>query len=220
MFIEIRKRLAELDEKYINWEDTLLQLEDDNSESQDNFETASEIKSSFRSILDQLCIIIKEHDAEEETIQEVFAKRKIAPLARKLINRKLIHYSSFAYLRKEERENPYNARLVFDLLWTQYILRMKKQNSFDPPFPVGEETYKVLAAELNAFADFCVSRQLHIDSIYEQLKDISGVSHDICMYISQTIDRDFEKLKLNYLINLHDQDHELLIKILKCLNGE
>ncbi|MBR4290533.1 MAG: hypothetical protein IKT52_07825 [Oscillospiraceae bacterium] len=217
MFTEIRKQLAELDEKFIGWEDILLQQDTDSSEIQDTSETTSEIKKAFHSILNQVCNIIKEHNVEENVIQEVFVQRKIASLAYNAIDRKLVHYNSFAYLRKAERENPYNARLIFDLIWTQRILRMKKQDSFDPPFPMDEKTYKMMASELDAFTEFCVSRQMHIDSIYEQLKDISRLSQDLCMYISQTIDRDFEKLKLNYLINLQDRDHDLLMRIFKYL---
>lgn len=217
MFSEIRKQLSELDEKYIEWEDILLEQDRDSSEASDSSELTTDIENTFRSIVNKLCAIIKDQNSEEDAIQQVFAERKIAPLAYKTISQQLIHYNSFSYLRKAECDNPYNARLSFDLIWTQYILRMKKQDSFEPPFPMDEETYRILSTELDAFTDFCVSRQLHIDSIYEQLKDISRLSHDLCMYISQTIDRDFEKLKLNYLINQQDQDHRLLMQILKHL---
>lgn len=220
MFREFKEQLAVLDETYSGWEDILLQQEPGRSETTDNSERASELRNKFLAILDQLCDSIKEHTAEVDAIQEVFAQRKVELLANQIASRKLVHYSSFAYLRKTERENPYSARLIFDLLWTQYILRLKKEDSFDPPFPIDEDSYKMLAAELDAFTDFCVSRQMHIDSIYKQIKDISRLSHDLCMYISQAIDRDFEKLKLNYLINQQDQDHEILIKILKYLKDE
>lgn len=170
MFSEIRKQLSELDEKYIEWEDILLKQDRDSSEASDSSEVTTDIENTFRSIVNKLCAIIKDQNAEEDAIQQVFAERKIAPLAYKTISQQLIHYNSFAYLRKAECDNPYNARLAFDLIWTQYILRMKKQDSFEPPFPMDEETYRILSTELDAFTDFCVSRQLHIDSIYEQLK--------------------------------------------------
>lgn len=220
MFSEILRELTMLDEVNAEWEEILLQQESDDLEHLDQSDVAMDLSNRFRSIIDQTCNIIKENDVQEDTIQDIFSQRRIAPLAQKLINQRLYHYNKFEYLRKTERENPFKARQIFDLLWTQYVLRIKKQGSFDPPFPMDEDTYKTLAVELDTFTDFCVSRQMHIDSIFEQLKDISQLSHDLCTYISQTIDKDFEKLKLNYLINQQDQSQELLMQILKYLKNE
>ena len=71
---------------------------------------------------------------------------------------------------------------------------------FDEKIPMNEEDYKTVSVQLDRFVDRCISRQLHTTAIIIDLKEESHLSQEICKYIVDKFEKDYNQIRLNYII--------------------
>ena len=116
------------------------------------------------------------------------------------VDTKLQVFRDYQPLRKLAKEDRYKAQYCIDLIWSSYIIRFNSHLEFDGNVPMDEENFKKVAIRLDRFADRCVSKLYHRESIVIELKEESYLPQDLCEYISDKIDGAFEQIKLNYII--------------------
>ena len=171
-----------------------------NTDNTDDNDTQRELLDKFTEVLED---IIEEANNSGIAIDEVvslFEKKECYKFAKTYIKRKMQTFESFKVLRDLEKNDKIKAKFCIDLIWNSYILRYDPFLDFDSSSIISEKEYFSIGSCLDSFTDVCVVRLLCGSAISKELEEDSGLSTEICQYVAEKIDNDFEKIKLNYIV--------------------
>ncbi len=196
MLTVIKDSLKSLSNKYDNWDELIVETLEKEGENGEGINALEE----FTSILKRIIKMIKSEDLCIADVETLFESYGCKEYALRYINATLRTYHSFDSLRKLEIEDIYKAKRCVDQIWESYILRYNPYFSNPEGALLNDDEYRCVAKEIDRITDLCIEHNFHILAIIKQFQDKSGLSNELCRYISQKIDEDFEKLKLNYII--------------------
>lgn len=198
MLNNLSKAVESIAAKYPQWDEIVTRFFDDDDE--DVIEGNEELLDAFSEILKDIIVAVKENDLNTQDIESIFKKYSSWGFVKKYLDAKLRVFRDYQPLRKLAKEDRYKAQYCIDLIWASYILRFNSHMEFDSNVPMEEEDFKKAAVRLDRFTDRCVSKIYHRDTIIIELKEESYLPQDLCEYIADKIDTNFEKIKLNYII--------------------
>lgn len=211
MLTDIRKSIVELNKEYPEWDEVVSNFfnvasKDTDNDIKDILDKDEDIISAFIDILNKTIELAKKHDLNVDDVTSIFDQYTCKEDIQKRIKLSLNRYSSYKKIRDIAIESEFQAKYVLDTIWNMCILRYNANYKFEDDFPMTKEEFDRASNELDKLVNYCVYRQLHIKSIYKQLQEETGLSETICSYMAEKIDNDFEKLKLNFIINTITRD--------------
>ena len=211
MLTDIKKSIVELDKEYPEWDEVVSNFFNVSSKDTDDYIKGlsgkdEDIISTFINILNKTIELAKKYDLNLNDVTSVFDTYTCKEDIQKRIKLSLNRYSSYKKIRDIAIESEFQAKYVLDTIWNMCILRYNANYEFEDDFPMTKEEFARTTNELDKLVNYCVYRQLHIKSIYKQLQEETGLPETICNYMAEKIDNDFEKLKLNFIINTITRD--------------
>ena len=196
MLARINGLLKGMSDKYLAWDELIVETLKNETGDEKGVNALEELTS----ILKQVIEMLKNEDVHIEDVEKLFESYKCKEYAIKYINVILRTYHSFDALRKLEKDDIYKAKKCVDQIWESYILRYNPYFDNQENVLLNENEYKNVAREIDRITDLCLEHNFHVFAISKQFEDKSGLSSELCGYISKKIDEDFEKLKLSYII--------------------
>lgn len=121
-------------------------------------------------------------------------------LVQNLLNSHLSVFHAFAPLCVLYAESRSKAENLIDQIWQQYVIRFNPDRKIECPNNMTDEDMSDLEGALDSFADFCIVRMFHYDAIVQRIKQAANLPNDLCAYIARKIDRDYQELRMNYII--------------------
>ncbi len=188
--------LKGLSDKHQNW-DKLIVGTLKNEEGNDKGINALE---DLTMVLKQIIEMLKNEDVSIDEIEKLFEEYECKEYAIRYINTILRTYHSFDALRNLEKDDIYKAKQCVDQIWESYILRFNPYYDNQENILLKESEYKSVAREIERITEVCIEHNFHVFAILKQFEDKSGLSSELCGYISKKVDMDFEKLQLSYII--------------------
>lgn len=199
MLSAIQNSINEITRKYPNWDKEVAQFFQENS-SQDSAPN-EEILDAFIELLNKILEYAKTEDGKCENAIGLLDGYACQEYASRYIKLKLRKFDNYKPLRQLAENDMYKAKCCVDLIWSSYVLRFNPNLLFDEAVPLQENEFKSMAMQIDRFTDFCVERSFCFSAIATELREDSDFPEVLCDYIAGKIDADFEKLKLNYIIN-------------------
>lgn len=199
MLSKFQNYIQDLTKQVPNWDNDVVDILSDEAQS-DNNGIKKQSLDKFTELLKEIVNEANSNDVPVEEVLSLFKAYKCKDFASVFIKRKMQTFNAFKVLRDLEKTDPYKAKFCIDLIWNSYVLRYDPYLDIKTQSPINENEYISLASRLDAFADICVARQLCVSAISRELKEETGLSNEICKYITEKIDNDLEKLKLNFII--------------------
>lgn len=185
-----------LENKHPDWDEIIVKI----LENEEKAENSVSILEELTSILNQVIEMIKKEDVSKEEVDVLFQEYKCKDYAIRYVNAVLQTYYNFDALRKLEQDDIYKAKKCIDQIWESYILRYNPYFINQDNLLLSDTEYRNVAKEIDRITDFCIERNFHVFAISKQFEDKSGLSSELCDYVSKRMDEDFEKLKLSYVI--------------------
>lgn len=197
MLQKFQELIKDLTKRIPSWDhDVNVILNDEEQEG-----IAHESLSEFTDVLKTIVKLANENDIPPNDVISLFESCESYEHVKVFVNKKMLTYSNFKVLRELEKKDLYKAKYCVDLLWSSSVLRFNPYMEFDKNIPIGEKDYLGLAYHMDLFIEMCVARHLCHNAILIELSNETGVSAEMCEYIADKIDGDFEKLKLNFIID-------------------
>ena len=195
---KLKKLIDEFGSKYPYWDRVVAEFlasNDDELKPQDQ-----EIMDEFSEILEKIEDVAKVENLTPEDMSVAFADLACGDFMKKYISMKMESYFNYAPLRQLAEEDVIKAQFCIDLIWSSYIVRFNSHMIFDEKIPMNEEEYKTVSAQLDRFVDRCISRQLHRSAVIIDLKDEAHLSQEMCEYIADKFEKEYNQIRLNYII--------------------
>lgn len=203
MLSNMQNQIENLTKKIPNWDEIVANALND--EQTNDEEMQEGVLNSFTELLNSIVKQANENNITTDEVLSLFKDYNCYQFASAFIKRKMKLFDGFKALRDLEHEDLFKAKYCIDLIWNSYVIRFDPYLNIPSQSPISnEEDYVSVARCLDSFADMCVVRQLSASAIYKELKDETRLSDDICHYITDRIDKDFEKIKMNYIIDKLD----------------
>lgn len=199
MSLIFEKGIQELSQLNSNWDDVLTSFLDDKNDTNANKEQREVIKK-FTELLDSIIEEANRSRISVDKVESLFDGKKCEKYAKSYIKRKMQTYDSFKALRDLDNKDRIKAKFCVDLIWDSNIIRYDPNIDFETQNLIEEKEYNSVVNSLDLFTDTCVVHSLCVSAICKELEKESGLSNEMCKYIAEKIDNDFEKLKLNYII--------------------
>ena len=202
MLTLINDLLKKISNKYPDWDKLIVETLKNNEESNKGSNVLEELTSVLKKIIEML----KNEEVCIEDVESLFQNYECKEYAIRYINTFLRIYHNFDALRKLEKDDIYKAKKCIDEIWESYILRYNPYFDNQENALLSNDQYRTVAREIDRITDLCIEHNFHIFAISKQFEDKTGLSSELCSYISKKIDDDFEKLKLSYIIyNLEEK---------------
>lgn len=195
---KLKKLIDEFSSKYPQWDEIVAEFLD--SDDEEPKPQDQEIMDEFSEILEKIVDVAKAEDLTTEDMSAAFEDLACREFIQKYISLKMESYFNYAPLRKLSAEDSFKAQFCIDLIWSSYIVRFNSHMIFDEKVPMNEEDYKTVSVQLDRFVDRCISRQLHRTAVIIDLKEESHLSQEICEYIVDKFEKDYNQIRLNYII--------------------
>lgn len=199
MLFEFQNAIQELSKQIPSWDDDVTKILSD-EEHTDGNEVQKQSLDKFTELLRTIVKQANDNSVPVNEIISLFENYKCYKFASIYIKRKMQTFEGFKVLRDLEKKDSYKTKFCIDLIWSSYIVRYNPYLNIETHSPISENEYISVADRLDAFVDMCVVRQLCASAICKELEDETGLSNDVCQYMAKKIDDDFEKLKLNFII--------------------
>ena len=196
MMTLIKDMFERISNKYKEWDILIVKVLNNEEDSSEGLKALEE----FTDILKQIIEMLKNESVSMDEIQNLFENYACKEHAIKYIDAHLRTYHSFDAIRKLEKDDIYKAKRCIDQIWESYILRYNPYFDNQENRLLSDTEYRSVAREIDRLTDLCIERNFHILAISKQFEEKSGLSGELCNYISQKIDENFEKLKLSYII--------------------
>lgn len=198
---DIIQKLRSIDDQ---WESYVLN-EDKNGDNK--------LISQIQFLYDMLHQELKE--ADEEEVREFLIRQK---LKKETVDTMLLRtegllqfYRAFSFLRELESEDPTALKGILSGIYQKHILR------FEPGYlryiaggKYDEEVLENIAHRIDFLTNYYVCRSFTMQGMLNDLKDETGLSDDNCEYWADLIDRNYQILKMNYIM---DELRELRKKV-------
>lgn len=196
MLVLIKDLLKRISDNYPEWDKLIVETLKNEEENDNGVKALEELTSVLKRIIEML----KNEEVTIEEIENLFENYDCKEYAMKYINAFLRTYRGFDSLRKLESDDIYKAKKCIDQIWEFYILRYNPYFDNQENVLLSDTEYRSVAREIDRITNLCIEHNFHVLAISKQFEDKSGLSSELCGYISKRIDDDFEKLKLNYII--------------------
>ena len=205
MLKKLQNEIENLTKEIPNWDiivDNALNHEQTNDE-----EMQKGVLDRFTELLNTIVKQANEKNIPMNDVLSLFKDYKCSQFVSVFIKRKMKLFGGFKALRDLEQKDLFKAKYCIDLIWSSYVVRFDPYLDIPSQSPISnEEDFVSVASSLDSFADMCVVRQLSASAICKELKEETGLSDDLSHYITDKIDKDFEKIKMNYIVdNLDSQ---------------
>jgi len=197
MFESTREILQTIKKKDSEWEEKIKRyLSDDDNNTED------ELTEQFWKMMDSLCNAIRDGDGEKEEALDLFGQG-IKKEIDNLLSNALRPYYGFKFIRKNEIDNADQLMNLIDLLWPQYIVKRNPAFKLDKSrysFHVSEEEIEEFVITLAAIVDHCISTLLNYEGMIYIIRRQTGLSEEMSSYIARKIERNYEELRINFII--------------------
>ncbi len=155
---------------------------------------------AFAELLTEACDEIKDGTIEESDFYELFPQKFHAAI-QKLAEPYLRTFHAFVPLRAVYEDSPARAENLIDQIWQQYVIRFNPFRKIERPSTMTDDDMSKLENMLDAFAEYCGIRMLHYDAIIQRIKEEANLPDGLCSYIARKIDRDYQDLRLNFIVS-------------------
>ena len=199
MISKLKKSLEDLNQQMPGWDESVFQILNSN-ENHDNYENSIEL-DAFTELLKSLVNQANNNDIPLEDVISLFKDYKCFDFASIYIKRKMQMFSVFKVLRDLEKNDLYKTKFFIDLIWNSYVIRFDPYLEIEKQSPISEKEYVSIASRLYSFSNMCAARRLCESAICKELEEETGLSNEICKYISEKIDCNMNNLKLNFVID-------------------
>ena len=167
-------------------------------------EEVEPVLASLSKFLAEAATEVRRGAIEETEIIKLFPQN-LHPLIQKLLDSRLKVFHAFAPLCALYAESHFKAENLIDQIWQQYVIRFNPDRRIERPANMTDEDMSDLEGALDAFADFCIVRMFHYDAIVQRIKQTANLPDDLCAYVARKIDRDYQELRMNYIISRLEQ---------------
>ena len=197
MFESARGMIQKIKNQDSEWEEKIkkyLSDEDNNTES--------ELTEQFWEIMDSLCDAIRNGEGKKEAALDLFGQG-LKDEVNNLLSNALRPYYGFEFIRKNELDNADELMNLIDSIWPQYIEKRNPAFKLDRSrysFQVTEEEIEEFVVTLSAIVDHCISTLLNYEGMIYIIRRQTGVSEEMSSYIARKIERNFEELRINFII--------------------
>lgn len=196
MLTLINDLLKGISNKYPEWDKLIVETLKNEGQNDNGVKALEELTSVLKQIIEML----KNEEVSTEEIKHLFENYDCKEYAMKYINAFLRIYRGFDSLRKLESNDIYKAKKCIDQIWEFYILRYNPYFDNQENVLLSDTEYRSVAREIELITNLCIEHNFHVFAISKQFEEKSGLSSELCEYISKKFEDDFEKLKLNYII--------------------
>lgn len=145
------------------------------------------------------CVEIRRENLDEEEFIALFPENIQAEI-QKLAEPRLRVFHAFTPLRNLYRESPSRAEYLVDQIWQYYVIRFDPDRRIERPSGITDDDMSKLEGVLDSFAEFCIARTLHYNGMLKKIKELSNMPDGLCEYIARKVDKDYQELRMNYLI--------------------
>lgn len=195
----ISKIIDRLNSLSPEWDETVFNYYNSREKTNESSEL-KEILSSFYELMDTTTACAREENLSKGEVMKPFEDLKCHPIIKSFVLRQLQLYWACIPLTTLEKENPYEAERLLDLVWDQYVIRFSGDKLDSLQYPISLEDFEALCDELDDFADECVQTPLSSSAIYSKLTTEARLSPPLSQHLVNKINRDWTDLKLNYII--------------------
>lgn len=195
MMENILKMIEEMDQTLPEWRESVKNYYKKTSD-----EISDEHMEGYADLLNRICDEITSGTLDESDAIEVFHDEELKGYVQKTIFEKLRPFRAFAPIRKHEKENLSAIKYMFDVMWEQYVVRFNPKINIDPVDSITEDEIGEIMRTMDALADFCVSRTYSYEGILDEISTRFRISDELSEYLAKRIDRDYQKIQMNYLI--------------------
>ena len=199
MLTNFKKQIDTLTEKMPDWDERVFDFLSNNEEENKSGQKAIE---ELTIILDEVIKYAKQNDIPIDEVTFLFKGKKSEKYIIAYIQNYMDKYNDYKALRELEKSDQFMAKYCVDMIWSNYILRYDPFEDFKSNIQIDNESFNAIAIQLDAFVDRCISQLLTERAMSKALMDDSGLSENLCRYIADLINNDFEKLKLNYIVSM------------------
>lgn len=193
---EITSKIDLLNKQDPNWQSKVT----DYLKDQESNHLDAELLRTFFELLTLVYKGLKEEIIDKETILSSF-NDELRDQVRRLVDNRLKSFYAFTPLRSVETEKYLQIEQFVDNIWAQYVLRFNPKIKTDNLFNINEKQVNELMAVIDGLAMHSVSRLLTYDGIVELISERTGMKEEFCSYLARKIDKDFNELRLNYIIS-------------------
>ena len=126
------------------------------------------------------------------------------PEMERLLRGRLRPFFACALVRRNEKEKRIQLEDLIDELWQQCVVRRNPSYQFNQKLTeeltASQEELEEFTSTLSAIVGHCISRLLNYDGMVFTIVKQTGISKELSQYIARKIDRDYEELRCNYII--------------------
>lgn len=207
---KIRVTISDLDKHFPGWMKSAV------NESNLFFQKDWKYRELLSILITELRNIKKSDDKELfGKFEQMIANDKFFELFNTYTENTLIFYRNLEGLRRENLETQERIKIFLDDVFQNHILR------FDPEIAQRYEEYHLSSEEeaenaiqsIGSLTEYYVRRLYATYYIIDDFKDETGFSDDLCKYYAGLLDKHFQEIKLNILM----QDMESLQSNLEYL---
>lgn len=153
----------------------------------------------FNEILEMAYLGIKNGDFDEIEVSKLFSD-ELQERVRSILSSRLKLFRDFSALRDMEKEKRIRAEYLVDSIWEQFVVRYSPEFEIDDIDGVSSDAISSLMDALDFISEMCVIRGYSYKAIVSEVKEQTDVSAEMSDYIARKINKDFEKLQLNYIV--------------------
>lgn len=182
------------------WDETVFNYYNSREPANETAEL-KEILSYFYQLMDTTTACAREENLSKDEVMKPFANLKCQKIISTFVLHQLQLYWACIPLTTLEKDNPYEAERLLDLVWDQYVIRFSGDKLDSLKYPILPEEFEALCSELDNFADECVQTPLSSSAIYSKLTTEAKLSPSLSQHLVNKINCDWTELKLNYIIS-------------------
>ncbi len=194
---EINSRIDSLYKLDANWQNIV----NDYLKDQESVQPGEDLLQTFFELLSLIYKGLKEGKIERETTLSAFNNVELREQVQRMVDNRLKSFTAFTPLRIIETENILQIERFIDNIWVQYVLRFNPKIKTENDFNLNAEQVNELMSVIDGLAMHSVSRLLTYDGIEELISERTGMGEEFCSYLARKIDKDFNELRLNYIIS-------------------
>lgn len=192
---EIKNKIDLLNKQDPAWQKRIT----DYLKDQDSSQLDADLLQAFYELLSIVYNGFKEESLEREDTLSVFDD-ELRKQVGHMVDNRLNSYYTFMPLRLKESDSIIQIEQFVDNIWAQFVLRFNPKITKENDLNINEEQVVALMAGIDSLAMHCVSRLLTYNGIVELIAEKTEMGEEFCNYLARKIDKDFNELRLNYLV--------------------
>ena len=193
---KIKKQLEELQNAYETWESDVL----NSMRGELQGEVVPESVKSYIAILDDIYKGIIRGSIKETEVKDLFSD-ELWTETKKLLDNRLRSYHAFEPIRNSTADQKFQVEQLIDSIWALYVIRFDPENDVKNVLNMTAEQAEELMMAIDAISMYCVSKLYNYNGIVNEVRERTGLSDEWATYLARKIDRDFNELRLNFIVN-------------------